>query len=71
MLRQHIMCRGDTGIVTGRWVKGYGNLYPYFSTLHTCRDFDSIYEWADQRRVTVSQAELKKHRGEVSLEDIP
>lgn len=71
MLRQHIMCRGDTGIVTGRWVKHFGELYPYFSTMHTCKNFDAIYTWADQRRVHVSQAELREYRGDYSLEDIP
>lgn len=71
MLRQHLMCRGDTGIVTGRWVENYGHLYPYFNTLHTCRNFDEIYQWANERRVDVSHEELKQYRGNTSLKDIP
>jgi hypothetical protein len=65
------MCRGDTGIVTGRWVEGYSLLYPDFSTIHRCRNFDKIYDWARAHAVDVTPAELKATRGNLSLERPP
>jgi hypothetical protein len=47
MLRQNIMCNADVTPITSNWVPWGPNPYPDFSTLHTCRDFDRIFEYVE------------------------
>ncbi|EED83399.1 predicted protein [Postia placenta Mad-698-R] len=51
MLRQQIMCTGDTGLVTFHWVEGHVSPWPDFNTWHQCRDYEKIMEWRDERVV--------------------
>ncbi|KAE9370920.1 hypothetical protein N431DRAFT_442697 [Stipitochalara longipes BDJ] len=49
ILRQHIMCNVDVGLVTTGWVKKPfsegARLWDDFSTVHVCRNFETIREW--------------------------
>ncbi|GIZ49803.1 hypothetical protein CKM354_001282800 [Cercospora kikuchii] len=51
MLRQVLMCNADVGIVTFRYVEDNPRPYPNFNNWHSCRNWDSIMEFADSRRV--------------------
>lgn len=50
------MCTGDIGIFTFREYPEYGyeegDFWPDFSTLHTCRNFDAIHQWAIDHTVS-------------------
>ena len=40
------MCDADVGIITYNWVKDHDLYYPNFNTVHKCRNFEDIYDWA-------------------------
>ena len=65
------MCTADIGLVTGVWVKGYGEPYPDFSTQHQCREFEKIQEWAKMHELKVSMKEIVAARGPVNLTGPP
>lgn len=50
------MCTSDIGIFTFREYPEYGyekdDFWPDFSTLHTCRNFDTIHQWAIDHTVS-------------------
>ncbi|QPC80430.1 hypothetical protein HYE68_011182 [Fusarium pseudograminearum] len=50
-LRTNIMCQSDTGVFPFRYYDGYEGHWPDFSTLHTCRNFSAIREWAFEHAV--------------------
>lgn len=45
------MCQSDTGVFTFKHYKGFESHWPDFSTLHTCRNFDAIRDWAFENAV--------------------
>ncbi|EHA54043.1 hypothetical protein MCOR27_006993 [Pyricularia oryzae] len=49
-LRMNLMCQSDIGMFTFRLYPEYGyaddDYWPDFSTLHTCRNFEDIRQWA-------------------------
>ncbi|OKL64633.1 hypothetical protein UA08_00947 [Talaromyces atroroseus] len=51
ILRQNIMCTGDTSVITHNWVQGYQFPYPNFNTQHKCRNFDKIVEWEKEHQI--------------------
>ncbi|KAL2277890.1 hypothetical protein FJTKL_15170 [Diaporthe vaccinii] len=55
-IRINLMCTGDIGIFTFREYPEYGyedgDFWPDFSTLHTCRNFDTIHKWAIDNTVS-------------------
>ena len=50
LLRQNLMCKADTTLVTFRWVEGVHEPFPNFSNWHRCRNWDSIVHWATSKR---------------------
>lgn len=60
ILRQSIMCTGDVTIATANWVQGHPRPIPDFSTMHVCRDFDALLEWASER----DAGEVEKLQGD-------
>ncbi|KAF7585873.1 hypothetical protein BBP40_009948 [Aspergillus hancockii] len=46
MLRQKLMCDPDVGMVTYVWAKGWKQAFPDFNTVHKCRDYSKVLEWA-------------------------
>ncbi|KAF9885961.1 hypothetical protein FE257_012136 [Aspergillus nanangensis] len=51
ILRQNIMCYGDTSVITHNWVQGFQFPYPNFNTKHKCRNFDKIVEWEKNHQI--------------------
>ncbi|CAJ2509895.1 Uu.00g057950.m01.CDS01 [Anthostomella pinea] len=45
-LRQFVMCQGDVGVFSFNYPFGDGDPWPDYSTPHTCRNFESIRQWA-------------------------
>lgn len=45
------MCSGDVSPVTANWVITHRNPHPDFNTLHKCRDFDALLEWAEKKDI--------------------
>ncbi|KAI1085723.1 hypothetical protein F5B20DRAFT_575231 [Whalleya microplaca] len=45
-LRQFVMCQGDIGVFSFHYPFNDGDPWPNYSTSHTCRNFDSIRQWA-------------------------
>ncbi len=54
-LRMNLMCQSDIGVFTFKIYPELGDddPWPEFSTLHTCRNFDGIRDWARGRAVTM------------------
>ncbi|KAF7548011.1 hypothetical protein G7Z17_g7345 [Cylindrodendrum hubeiense] len=46
ILRIALMCQSDIGVYTFKYYEGFEGHWPDFSTLHTCRNFDAIRDWA-------------------------
>ncbi|KAH7156638.1 hypothetical protein EDB81DRAFT_880947 [Dactylonectria macrodidyma] len=57
ILRIALMCQSDTGVFTFKYYEGYEGHWPDFSTLHTCRNFESIRDWAFQNAVVFGDEE--------------
>ncbi|KAK4149188.1 hypothetical protein C8A00DRAFT_47145 [Chaetomidium leptoderma] len=53
-LRMNLMCQADIGVFTFKVYPELGDddPWPEFSTLHTCRNFDGIRDWARSKAVT-------------------
>ena len=49
-IRQTLMCASDITPMPFAWYLEYQVNFPVFDTLHTCRDFDAIKEWAQARQ---------------------
>ncbi|PPQ65051.1 hypothetical protein CVT26_015747 [Gymnopilus dilepis] len=45
ILRQHLMCTADVGMITYEWVTGFSEPYPDFNVKHQCRNFEKILDW--------------------------
>ncbi|KAE9401368.1 hypothetical protein BT96DRAFT_773808, partial [Gymnopus androsaceus JB14] len=46
ILRQELMCIADVGVITYEWVDGWELPYPDFNTVHQCRNFEKVLDWA-------------------------
>lgn len=65
MLRINLLCRTDAGIIPFRWVKDYQRPLPDFSTMHKCRNWEGVFDWARKREVVVSKGyQWKSQPGE-------
>ncbi|KAJ8093851.1 hypothetical protein PM082_009715 [Marasmius tenuissimus] len=45
-LRQAILCSSDVSLIIYHWNYEQNSTYGRSATPHTCRNFDTIYEWA-------------------------
>ncbi|KAL7937842.1 tat pathway signal sequence [Trichoderma chlorosporum] len=68
MLRESIMCHGDTTLIVYHWIKGYVDPVPDFSTVHTCRNPEAILDWMQTNQIILKNA-VYKH-GEMDLPEI-
>ncbi|KAF2450356.1 hypothetical protein P171DRAFT_138733 [Karstenula rhodostoma CBS 690.94] len=50
-LRQSLMCASDTATMPWSWSKSRERMVVGARTVHTCRDFEGVREWARGRRV--------------------
>lgn len=57
MLRIDLMCQSDIGVYTFKEYEGFDGHWPDFSTLHTCRNFDAIRDWAYDNAVVFGDEE--------------
>lgn len=48
-IRQAIMCNADISPVTETWYESAELWAPDFKTMHTCKNFPAIMEWALER----------------------
>jgi hypothetical protein len=60
-LRQGVMCRGDISLVTIRWQASQKLPVADFSAPHECVNFDSLNEWARERRINAMEPGLLVH----------
>lgn len=52
VLRQAVMCHGDTNILTWDFEPGLMDKPVANGTVvHTCRNFDAIFAWAEENKV--------------------
>lgn len=56
LLRQAIMCHGDTSIFVYRWNPYRGHTRVHFDNWHSCRNYDAIKQWAIERDVGMYRA---------------
>ncbi|WPH02707.1 Hypothetical protein R9X50_00557500 [Acrodontium crateriforme] len=65
ILRQTLMCHGDTSLLTYNWVKGREMPYPNFNTLHVCKDWDALVRMnrkLDVSRQWLGSSAVKEYR---------
>ncbi|KAH6659442.1 hypothetical protein BKA67DRAFT_640702 [Truncatella angustata] len=48
-LRLTIMCDADTTLIPIEWSPNGNRIMPKFETVHTCRDYNTLKEWATER----------------------
>lgn len=48
LIRQSLMCNADVAVIRWNWVKNHHKPYPNFNTLHACRKFEKVMDWAVQ-----------------------
>jgi len=53
ILRQALMCYPDINMVPYYWVRGSKAPFPDSSTIHRCKDFEKIIDWATWRAINV------------------
>lgn len=46
------MCHGDLTPITFEWNRELNTYLAHHSTVHQCKNFDAIYEWARKRNDT-------------------
>ncbi|KAE9980783.1 hypothetical protein EG328_012031 [Venturia inaequalis] len=61
ILRQAILCHGDTSLFTVRWSEGSRIPRADFSNEHTCVDWDALNSWAGERSVPQETMRSLKH----------
>ncbi|KAG2059409.1 hypothetical protein BDR06DRAFT_724979 [Suillus hirtellus] len=67
MLRQNIMCRADTTMISWYWVQGETTPYPNFNTRHRCRNFDKIWDWSIKNSIHLAEIEVTRYPDSVDL----
>ena len=53
-IRQAILCFSDISTIYWEWIPSVQETYANARTTHTCRDFDSIKEWAMEHTMKVN-----------------
>ncbi|EPE27422.1 hypothetical protein GLAREA_04213 [Glarea lozoyensis ATCC 20868] len=52
ILRQQLMCTIDVGVLGRVWYnKGNPTAFPDFNTVHKCRNFEGVREWAERHQM--------------------
>ncbi|KAL3463243.1 hypothetical protein BJX64DRAFT_257384 [Aspergillus heterothallicus] len=73
MLRQKLMCDADVGMITYVWAKGWKQAFPDFSTVHKCRPYSKVLDWARDNYVHGSRnvADIERAPGAKERETRP
>ncbi|UNI23174.1 hypothetical protein JDV02_009009 [Purpureocillium takamizusanense] len=64
-LRQSVMCHSDISTVPFRWSETSQALKPRLDSVHVCRNFTKIREWALERHVDVGNMRAQVEHGQV------
>ncbi|KZS89128.1 hypothetical protein SISNIDRAFT_417199, partial [Sistotremastrum niveocremeum HHB9708] len=51
ILRENILCNADITPNVWQWDESRGVSFPHFDSIHTCRNFDAIRDWAMARKI--------------------
>ncbi|KAI5777085.1 hypothetical protein EDC01DRAFT_624565, partial [Geopyxis carbonaria] len=72
ILRQAIMCHADTNIVTWDWEPGRDKPVANGTVEHTCRNFEEVFDWTMERRVTFKEIResVRRHSEDMGVEII-
>ncbi|KAN0099595.1 protein of unknown function (DUF3328) domain containing protein [Hyaloscypha variabilis] len=57
ILTQDMLCHADADLITYNWRDTQPHLYPDFSIIRKCRNFDDLIAFRDERRVDMSKYE--------------
>jgi Mycotoxin biosynthesis protein UstYa len=52
-LREALMCASDTSVLVWKWHEGSHASMGHSDVLHTCRNFEKIWEWGWEHRAPV------------------
>lgn len=64
------MCHGDLTPITFEWSSEIDSYIAHHSTLHTCRSFDAIFDWASERNTAGMMIDGKHENKELSTPEI-
>lgn len=51
IIRENILCNADTTPNVWKWDEERQISFPHFDSIHTCRNFDAIRDWAKSRQI--------------------
>jgi len=51
-IRQSLMCHSDISVLVWQWVERDKLAEPLGHVMHTCRNFDPIWEWGNERKMS-------------------
>ncbi|KAG1856582.1 hypothetical protein C8R48DRAFT_299137 [Suillus tomentosus] len=71
MLRQSIMCKADTTMITWYWVQGHDAPQANFNTRHRCRNFEKILDWSFEHAVHIDESKLIRFEDTIDLPKPP
>ncbi|KAI9372942.1 hypothetical protein BJX61DRAFT_410985 [Aspergillus egyptiacus] len=72
MLRQKLMCDSDVGMITYVWAKGWKQAFPDFSTVHKCRPYSKVIDWARENYVhSRNVADIERAPGAKEMDERP
>jgi ribosomal protein S17 len=61
ILRQSVMCRGDTTLITFHWGHRVKLPQPDFTLPHQCVDWGRLMKWAEKRAIDVFEKDMLVH----------
>jgi len=67
LIRQKLMCNSDVGVITNEWVDGWDLPYPDFNTVHKCRNYEKVLDWAYKHAMHIPKENVTRLAGEVDL----
>jgi len=60
-LRQTLVCHGDDAILSYSWKPNYQWPWPSFTIDHECRNWDTLLNWAAERRILNVKGPILTH----------
>ncbi|KAK0121763.1 hypothetical protein ONS95_010049 [Cadophora gregata] len=61
MLRQVIMCKADTALMTYEWLPDFPGPWPNFGIQHECVNWETIDNWSKQRAIDIFDPKYLQH----------
>ncbi|KAG1804294.1 hypothetical protein EV424DRAFT_1330740, partial [Suillus variegatus] len=71
MLRQSIMCKADTTMITWYWVQGHDSPQVNFNTRHRCRNFEKITDWSIEHAIHIDESKMIRFEDTIDLPKPP